>query len=653
MKRYIKEMLETYTGRDLSPWHMPGHKRRPVLGGLWDDVFRLDVTEVPGTDDLHRATGPILESEQAAADMVGAAYAHYLVGGSTAGILAAIGATAMLWREDLYRNHAWRPAWMTDSEDTQEPASESDSSSASEDDPTEQLFDWMAPGAAKKEVSFEKIRTELDALTPIFLVGANCHLSVHHGLRLAGAEMIMLRTENDSDYGPISSEELLRVLSEEVKDLRRVAGCIITSPTYGGSLSPLGELHAVLEVYGIRMIVDEAHGAHLPFSSELAGFSGISCGADYVIASLHKTLPALTQTAVLYVGGDRREEPDPNEDYHVSMIDEQGKVMARREICIHSELSVFQSSSPSYILMLSAEEALAWADENREKIDTYVRRMWDFREELREALSALKLVQYGADQDPSRMVLTVAPEFFAGWQAVIEESRNLADRLKGGYDKEAYDRYFEQNHIMESCCRGTQMARWLEQETGIVVELAGFSEMILISTVCDEESDLQRLKESLISLDRWIMEKRDTECAAIQRQIESVRAELEARETELLSEKTKFCEDKRKSVGIGNEKKRRRRRKRESASGMEVRKRREPNADVEERPESNVEQERVTGPAPGIGSPRLPKVGDFVQRDIYVYPPGVPIVRAGQRVTEEALRRLQEEQAAGRRIYGL
>ena len=648
MKRYIKEMLETYTGRDLSPWHMPGHKRKPVLGGLWDDVFRLDVTEVPGTDDLHRATGAILESEQAAADMVGAAYAHYLVGGSTAGILAAIAATVALWREDLYRTHDWS--------DASEPDSDSTPESSSEDAPTEKLFDWMAPGAEEKEVlhedSFEEIRDERDGLVPIFLVGEYCHLSVHHGIRLVDAETITLRAEGNSEYGPISSGELLRVLSEEVEDPRRVAGCIITWPTYGGSLSPLGELHAVLEVYGIRMIVDEAHGAHLPFFSELSGFSGISCGADYVIASLHKTLPAMTQTAVLYVGGDRREEPDPNEDYHESMLDEQGKVMTRRELMIGRELSVFQSSSPSYILMLSAEEALAWADENREKIDAYVRRMWDFREELSEALSALELVQYGEDQDPSRLVLTVAPGFLAEWQTGIEELRELDDQLKGGYDKEVYDRYFKQKEILESCCRGTQMARWLEQETGIVVEFSGQREMILISTVCDEESDLQRLKAALVSLDHWITEKKQTECAEIKRQIDSVRAELEAKKAEQISDKTKSRDDE-KSVSTGNEKKRRRRRKKESASDTEVQKCRESNVDVEERRESNVEAVRMPGSVSGIGEPRLPRVGDFVQRDIYVYPPGVPIVRAGQRVTEEALRRLQEERAAGRRIYGL
>ena len=104
----IRTMLETYTGRTLTPLHMPGHKRKPLFGGMWDDVFRLDVTEVPGTDDLHHAAGPILESQKAAAEIYGAAYSHYLVGGSTAGILASVLALTELYKKD----HADKPVFL-------------------------------------------------------------------------------------------------------------------------------------------------------------------------------------------------------------------------------------------------------------------------------------------------------------------------------------------------------------------------------------------------------------------------------------------------------------------------------------------------------------------------------------------------------------
>ena len=466
MRREIGEMLKEYTGRDLAPWHMPGHKRKNAFGGMWDVIFPLDVTEVPGTDDLHHATGAILHSEQAAADAVGAAYAHYLVGGSTAGILSAVSAAAKLWRE-----------------------------------------------SGSNELA--------GAETPVFLVASNCHKSVWNGLRLAGAEVIPLEPKGDSVYGPVQPEELLRALSEYAGNLKKIAGCIITSPTYGGSMSQLSELHKVLEMYKIPMIVDQAHGAHLAFCSELASFSGTSCGAEYVIASLHKTIPAMTQTAVLYVGGKKED-----------------KETQRREEAIAGQLAIFQTSSPSYILMLSAEEAVAWADENRMRFDTYIRRMKSFREELEAELRMLRFVPLEGEQEPTRLMLQAK-----GW--------------------------FTEKKDAPACPEGTYMASWLEQETGVVAELAGSREIILLSSVMDDEEDLDRLKQALLQLDKHLRE----------------------------------------DFPVG---------KKEVLEGKQ-----------------------------------LPGIGETVQRDIYVYPPGVPILRSGEKVTEAALEKLREEQNAGRKIYGL
>ena len=528
MERKIKDMLESYTARELSPWHMPGHKRKKALGGMWDDMFRLDVTEVPGTDDLHHATGAILRSEQAAAEAVGASYAHYLVGGSTAGILAAIAATTKLWRERI--SGASVPVW-AEGKSGGAPGADADG-----------YVELTGSVDSAENVNLSDVSEEH---RPVFLVAANCHKSVWNGLRLVGARILTLSPTEDPVYGPVDSGEVLRVLSEEAGDSAGIAGCIITSPTYGGSLSPIGAIHAVLEVYGIPLIVDEAHGAHLPFSEELAWNSGVSAGAEYVIASLHKTLPALTQTAVLYVGTKASAE---------------GDTAKRLEGAIKEQLAVFQSSSPSYLLMLSAEEAIAWADENRERMDAYIERIKAFREELEQLLSNMELVTLPGTQDPTRLLL----------------------RGKDG---------------VETCFTGTDMAEWLEQEEGIVVELAGSREIILISTVMDEEADLQRLKEALTRLD------------------EEIRLELEAAK---------------KKAGALQRKK-----------AKETVAKTQPEKKDEELKMRRREEEK------------LPSVGDFVQRDIYIYPPGVPILRAGEHVTEEALCKLREMQAAGCRIYGL
>ncbi len=74
------------------PFHVPAHLGRPLpgLAGLkTEGLFSLDVTELPGLDDLHSPTGPLLEAQELAAELFGAKSTFFLVNGVTAGILAA------------------------------------------------------------------------------------------------------------------------------------------------------------------------------------------------------------------------------------------------------------------------------------------------------------------------------------------------------------------------------------------------------------------------------------------------------------------------------------------------------------------------------------------------------------------------------------
>jgi len=403
MERKIAEMLDEYLARPLSPWHMPGHKRKTFFGDMWDEMFRHDLTEVPGTDDYHHPEGAILASERAAAEVYGTACSHYLVGGSTAGILAGVLALTELFRGEY-------------GEDAR----------------------------------------------PVFLVGKNVHRSVHNALRLAGAERIDLLPEGDEDYGPVLAEEVRRKLgappvSGEGIDgnphgLWEFAGCVITSPTYGGAISPIREIHEILSERGIPLMVDEAHGAHLPFIKEMAPLSGIGSGAEIVVQSLHKTLPALTQTAVIHLTGQRRDKGKNGKkgDWYDT---------ERLERSLKEKLAVVQSSSPSYILMASAEQAVAWADENRDAFEGYLCRIKEFRASLMESMACFRLAEYQPFQDPTRITLVFKNEL-SGVSMV-------------------------------------QAAQWLEERYGIVAELAGERELILISTIADTEEDLRRLKQAL------------------------------------------------------------------------------------------------------------------------------------------------------------
>ena len=83
MAENLLEKLEEYSQSDYYPLHMPGHKRNISHFG---DPFRLDITEIEGFDNLHHAEGVLLEAQQRAAALYGAAESFYLINGSTCGI---------------------------------------------------------------------------------------------------------------------------------------------------------------------------------------------------------------------------------------------------------------------------------------------------------------------------------------------------------------------------------------------------------------------------------------------------------------------------------------------------------------------------------------------------------------------------------------
>ena len=86
---YLDEKLLAYSQTDAYPFHMPGHKRNKALLGI-ELPYDLDITEIDGFDDLHHADGILKEEQERAARVFGAEESHFLVNGSTAGILSAV-----------------------------------------------------------------------------------------------------------------------------------------------------------------------------------------------------------------------------------------------------------------------------------------------------------------------------------------------------------------------------------------------------------------------------------------------------------------------------------------------------------------------------------------------------------------------------------
>lgn len=160
------------------------------------------------------------------------------------------------------------------------------------------------------------------------IVARNCHKSVYNALELVGAEPVFVMPtvcEKTGILGHIDKKNI----EEKIKENPEAKLVIVTSPTYEGVVSDIKGISEICHKANIPLLVDAAHGAHLGFGY---GFleDAMSQGADISVESLHKTLPSLTQTAICYCKKQYAEK-------------------------LSQKLSVFQTSSPSYLLMASID----------------------------------------------------------------------------------------------------------------------------------------------------------------------------------------------------------------------------------------------------------------------------------------------------------
>ena len=86
---HLYRKLKEYANTGYYPFHMPGHKRNTALIGS-ELPYELDITEIDGFDDLHHSEGILKELQEYAACVYHAEETHYLVNGSTVGLLSAV-----------------------------------------------------------------------------------------------------------------------------------------------------------------------------------------------------------------------------------------------------------------------------------------------------------------------------------------------------------------------------------------------------------------------------------------------------------------------------------------------------------------------------------------------------------------------------------
>lgn len=413
----LLERLTEYAGSDAYPFHMPGHKRREITDGIpggFPDPYGIDITEIDGFDNLHHAEGILKDAMDEAAAIYGTDRSWYLVNGSTCGILSAVFAT-----------------------------------------------------------------TENGGK---ILTARNCHKAVYHAICLNRLEAEYLYPEEITEFGingGIRAEDVRKALEKDAMhcagnsgDVRgkitKIQAVLITSPTYEGVVSDIRVIADVAHEYGIPLIVDEAHGAHLEYADQCHSFpkSALEYGADIVIQSLHKTLPCFTQTAILHVKG--------------KLVDQDR---------ISRYLSMFQTSSPSYLFMAGMERCIRYMDgDGRNEMIRYEKRLERFMERM-EGLQVLEVL----DREICGKYRTVA-----GW----DPSKIVVSTMRA-----------EDFH-------GEELAETLRRKYHLEMEMTAPEYVIAMTSLMDTEEGFERLGTALLEID-----------GALRRRTESGRKEKAASET--------------------------------------------------------------------------------------------------------------------------
>lgn len=435
LKEYINEALEKYIEKGTYPWHMPGHKRQPLEGpgNFWNGVYAHDFTEAKDLDDMHEPEMFIADSLAEMKKVYGTFATYMLVNGSTSGIMTAIHATCHRGDVILAARNCHKAVYNAICMLELEP-------------------EYIVPDYVDMRWLCGMNQAMSDKMTDAC---GKDDCETWEGTDIRG-EGDRETTERTDILGDISPDKLERAINTMIADGRKPSAVIITSPTYEGVISDIGTLAEIAHRYGIYLIVDEAQGAHLNFME--GHETAMEQGADIVIESLHKTMPALTQTSLLHVMNPKLDER------------------------VRRYLQIFQTSSPSYIFMQSMEKAVAFGANNRAVFVEYGRRLEIFAEKC-DNLRNIRLFRPGVnvskndegcsackvfDHDEGRLVFVVRP-------GTVDRSGQIFT--------------------------GAMLADILADRYGLIVEMASVSYVICISSVVDSVDSYDILFKAIEEID--------------------------------------------------------------------------------------------------------------------------------------------------------
>ena len=368
------EGLQRYSDECNLRFHMPGHKgKKETLKRISENIHDYDVTELSGTDNLHKPIGIIKNTQKRIAETYGVKDSYKLVNGTTSGIISAI----------------------------------------------------LACTKPKEKI----------------LIQRDSHKSVFSGAILGDLELEYIYPKYNEEFNLNVSIDLIE-LEKKLKENDDIKAVVLTYPTYYGICCDIGEAARIIHKHNKILIIDEAHGSHLNFVEALP-IGAENTGSDIVIQSTHKTLPALTQSSVLHVCSKKINKEK-----------------------LQKILAMIQSSSPSYILMSSVENAVEYMEiKGKERLNKNIEII---RTKTMEAVNkGIKII-----------------------------TKDIVKEI-GGFDFDETKILISLEHVGIS---GSQLEKILRDKYKIQVEMSDMTYINAFVTAADEPNEIIKLFDSVINI---------------------------------------------------------------------------------------------------------------------------------------------------------
>ena len=385
-------------------WHMPGH----LSGRGFTDYFRqmalqFDTTELPSTDDINQPAGPALAAMQKAADAFLAGVTRFITCGSTCAIHILLAAAAG------------------------------------------RKGSLLIPRASHQSVLYAASLLDLEVL---FLESDTVR---HTEEAYSGTADALPASHAPAPYlfQPVSAVSVEQALKKHPQ----CKTVLITSPDYYGQCCDTALIARICHQHNACLLVDEAHGAHFPFSKITRPYSAMASGADACVQSGHKTLPVLTQGAYLHLSREGIAS---------------GRISDERVAAL---IPVYQTSSPSFLIAASLDYARAlMALKGESLISRQISLLSTFIGKMSPRFSfSVKTISphqqaseaWHLENDPLRIVIT------AGHHAKTLHAGTVKQRLA---------------------------------KTGTHIEFADLTRLVLIPSLFHNESDWERLADGFKNL---------------------------------------------------------------------------------------------------------------------------------------------------------